>query len=205
MKHESEIEQLLSDTPVPTVIPGPHRARLKGELLSQAAHREPSLPLLAALFFALRKNAAVAGGAVLLLVAGAWGGEKLYRSITQTVVDVQSAAIEGRDSDAALLTDPSSAVARQLADFRELAELNPEGFRVVSIYADDQAALAITTEIVADHGRHGPLVMTLIKRDGTWLLNDVDVESAATAKDELARFLERHPDAVETPVPSPTD
>ena len=78
--------------------------------------------------------------------------------------------------------------------------MNPEGFRVVSLHANDSAALAITTEIVADHGRQGPLVFTLIKRDGIWLLDDIDVETAATAKDELDRFLERYPDAVEIPV-----
>jgi len=201
MKHEHDIEQILANTPVPTVAAGPHRDRLKSELL--ALPRETTL--FHTLLLVLRRNAAFAGGAIILLAAGAWGGEKLYRSIFETVVEVESAAVAGRDSAAAALTDPSSAVARQLADFRELAELNPQGFKIVSIHANDRAALAVTTEINGDHGRHGPLVMKLIKRDGTWLLNDVDVETAASAKDELARFLKRHPDAVESPVKPEVD
>ena len=200
MKYEQDIEKLLADVPVPTVVPGPHRARLKCELLSQASRKETKMPLFKTMLSTPKRRVAFACCAALILVATAWGAEKLYRTIYQTIEDVESAAVAGRDSEAAALTDPRTAVAQQLDDFRELAKINPEGFKVVSIYANDSAALAITTEVVGDHDRQGPLVMTLIKRDGTWLLNDVDLETAATVKDELDRFLERYPDAVEIPV-----
>jgi hypothetical protein len=75
--------------------------------------------------------------------------------------------------------------------------------KLVSLHADDEYAMAVTTDVAVvdqkyDGGRkEGPLVITLVKRDNVWLVTDIDIETEATAKDELDRFFENHPNAVE--------
>ncbi|MCK4626559.1 MAG: DUF4019 domain-containing protein, partial [Phycisphaerae bacterium] len=104
-----------------------------------------------------------------------------------------SAAIAGKDAEAIKLTDPRSAVPHQVKDFRELPDA--KSLKVVSVYADDKTALAVTTETRADHGRKGPLLIRLIKQRGLWVVTDIDIETPAKAKDKLKRFLKKHPDA----------
>jgi hypothetical protein len=144
-----------------------------------------------------KRKVAFACCTALILVTAAWGAGKLFKTVTQTIERFRSAVVQGRDSDAVKLTDPRSAVARQLDEWRELEKMNPQGIQIVSVYASGSAAFAITTEIVADHDREGPLVITLVKHAGNWVLKDIDVETAETAQEDLELFLEKHPDAVE--------
>ncbi len=81
MTHEQDIEKLLAHTPAPTVVPGPHRARLKTELLSQASRRETKMPLFKTMLSTPKRKIAFACCAAMFLVATAWGGEKAYKKI----------------------------------------------------------------------------------------------------------------------------
>jgi hypothetical protein len=94
------------------------------------------------------------------------------------------------------LSDPASAVPRQMLDLRDLEIGFGSEFELVTMYADNNAAIAVTTDVLIEEEK-GPLVITLLRRDDVWLVTDIDLETEATVNDELARFFEYHPDAVE--------
>ena len=73
MKYKEDIEKLLADAPVPAVVPGPHRARLKCELLSQMQRKETKMPLFKTMLSTPKRKIAFACCTALLLVATAWG------------------------------------------------------------------------------------------------------------------------------------
>ena len=130
-------------------------------------------------------------------VAAAMVGPSVYRTV-QTFL---SALAGKRVPELVELADPMSAVPRQMQDIQEL--LIGTELKLVSLRADNDHAMAVTTDVVVvdevyEHGRkEGPLVITLVKRDNVWLVTDIDLETEATAKDEIDRFLKRHPNAVE--------
>ena len=43
------------------------------------------------------------------------------------------------------------------------------------------------------------MLFTLIRKDGRWLLKDIDFETEASAKEEIKDFREANPDAKEIP------
>ena len=81
MEYEQDIENLLADAHVPTVVPGPHRAHLKCELLSQVSRKETRKSLFKTMLSSPKRKIAFACCAALLLVASAWGAEKAYKKI----------------------------------------------------------------------------------------------------------------------------
>jgi len=96
------------------------------------------------------------------------------------------------------LSDPASAVPRQMLDLRDLEIGFGSELELVAMYVDENAAIAVTSNVVIEEeDRQGPLVITLIRRGDMWLVTDIDLETEATVNDELAGFFEYHPDAVE--------
>ena len=103
-----------------------------------------------------------------------------------------AAAVSGRDSEAIRLVKPGSAVVRQVKDFRQILEA--EKLKIVSVHADEQIAVATTTEISVEDQK-GPMLIRLIKQRGIWMVEDVDLETPASLKAELDSFLQKHPNA----------
>lgn len=130
-------------------------------------------------------------------VTVAMTGPSVYRTIRAFL----SSLDEKRIPELVELADPMSAVPHQIQDIHNL--LTESELKLVSLHADDDYAIAVTTDVVVidevyDQGRSkGPLVITLVKRDNVWLVTDIDLETEATAKTELDRFLKKHPTAVE--------
>jgi transcriptional regulator CtsR len=104
-----------------------------------------------------------------------------------------AAAVSGRDSEAIRLVKPGSAVAVQVKDFQKIYE--KDKLKVVSVYGDEEAALAITTEVRVGPDEKGQLSIRLIKQRGNWMVEDVDCETPASLKIEIDSFLQRHPNA----------
>ena len=82
MKYEQDIEKLLADAPVPTVVSGPHRTRLKNELLGQMRRKETEMRVWKSMVSTAKRKIAFACCAALILVASAWGAEKAYKKIS---------------------------------------------------------------------------------------------------------------------------
>jgi len=100
------------------------------------------------------------------------------------------------------LADPTSAVPTQMVeDLDQLETAN--GIELVSLHADDESALAVTGDVAIVGSQYysgrkqGPLVITFVKRDDKWWVTDIDLETQATAKEEVERFYSYHPNAVE--------
>jgi hypothetical protein len=144
-----------------------------------------------------RKKVAVLCCIALVSVAAAVVGPSVY----DTVQSFLSATVDQRVGELVELADPMSAVPRQVDDLLDL-EIGSE-LELVSLHADDEYALAVTTDVVHvdtvyDEGhKEGPLVITLVKQDGVWLVTDIDLETEATVSDELDRFFKYHPNAAE--------
>jgi hypothetical protein len=131
-------------------------------------------------------------------VAAATVGPAVY----DTVQSFLSGLVGKSVGELVELADPMSAVPRQMLDLHELE--TGSGLELVSLHADNEWALAVTTPVVhvdEDGEREeGPLVITLIKRDDLWWVTDIDLETEATVEDELDRFFNNHPNAVEIPL-----
>ena len=113
----------------------------------------------------------------------------------ETVLAYVDAATNGRIEEAAKLGEPGQTPSQPKAIKENFSAVQVGKFAVKSVHADASAALAISSDVKDDRDRKGPLVFTLAKKDDRWLIRDIDLESAETAKDELQRFLERRPDA----------
>jgi len=131
---------------------------------------------------------------VSIAAATATVGPSVYRNVQSFL----SALVGKRAQELVELADPMSAVPDQIMEAIDDLETGSD-FKLVSLHADNDYALVVTTDVVGDHNRQGPLVITLVKRDNVWLVTDIDLETKATAKDEIDRFLKKHPNAVETP------
>ena len=117
------------------------------------------------------------------------------RQTAQTFLD---AAIAGRADEAAALGQPGQSPSRAEKIKKEFGELNLKKLAVIRVYAGKDAALVMTGN--AKHkDRTGPMVLTLVKKDGRWLVRDIDLETEASAQGELKRFQEKHPDAKPEP------
>jgi hypothetical protein len=120
------------------------------------------------------------------------------RDARQTATAFLEAAFNGRLKEAAAMGEPGKAYSREEA-IKQFAEIKVERIAVVSVHADAQNALVITNNVKGDHNREGPMVLTLVRKDGRWFIRDVDLETEGSAKEELAKFLKKYPDAKVVP------
>jgi len=145
----------------------------------------------------IKYKVALIGCVIIVSVTAAMTGPSVYHTIRAFLFSLD----EKRIPELVELADPMSAVPHQIKDIHNL--LTESELKLVSLYADNNYAIAVTTDIVVmdkvyDQGRNeGPLVITLVKRDNVWLVTDIDLETEDTVKIELDRFIKRHPDAVE--------
>jgi hypothetical protein len=132
--------------------------------------------------------------AVVFSLGAAEEPKKQPLTARQTAADFLDAALNGRLKEAAAMGQPGQAPSRE-ASLAFFKDLNIRALPLVSVHADDAHALVITEHVNADHGRKGPLVLTLVKQDNKWWIRDTDVETDASANDELKRFLGKYPNA----------
>ena len=118
----------------------------------------------------------------------------------QTTEKFLADALAGRNKEAAALGEPGKAYSRE-EKIKEVGELGVKKLALVRVLADDQAALAITEQVV-EPKRHqkGSLQIRLIKKDKHWLIRDVDF-GAVQEERNLKRFQREHPKAKEIEIP----
>src|SRR5688500_13309434 len=93
----------------------------------------------------------------------------------ETTAAYLDAALNGRVDEATALGDPDTGPGRP-ESVKDFAELKIKKLALKSVQADDTGALAITEDVKGDHDRVGPLVLTLVKKKGRWLVRDIDLE-----------------------------
>ena len=145
---------------------------------------------------------AAAAGAVLLVGLVANADEKdPRRGDSRQIADMfLDAALNGRLKEAAAMGEAGKAYSRE-EKIKEFSELKVNSLKLADVRANGEHAIAVTEEVAGDHDRHGPLVLTLTRKDGLWWIRDVDLETRDSAKRELDRFLKAHPDAKAVPDP----
>jgi tetratricopeptide (TPR) repeat protein len=101
-----------------------------------------------------------------------------------------------RGDDQAMKGLLHSSMSTERNDFREFRESNPDmdKIRVESIYQSERDALVITSSVNGDRGSKGPMVLTLAKETGLWVVRDIDLETPESVKKEIERFTENYPD-----------
>jgi hypothetical protein len=146
------------------------------------------------------KVAALLGCVILVSAAAAITVPGIHNAIRNFV-----SAFNEKDIDTLVeLTDPMYAVHQQVQDLKNVLTEESK-LKIVSLYTDDNYALAITTDVkIINDGpnrnreeQKGPLVITLNRKNDIWLVIDIDIENEQTVKNELKRFLEEHPNATE--------
>jgi hypothetical protein len=106
------------------------------------------------------------------------------------------AALNGKPDKAAALGEPGQSPSREDSVRKDFSELNVKNGKlpITRLIADDSNALAITENVViASEKRAGPLVLTLVRKDGRWMVNDIDLKTNESVLDEVKRFQQRRP------------
>jgi len=87
------------------------------------------------------------------------------------------------------LFELQTAVADQLDDLRKLVA--QQSVEIDSVLADDKQALIATKSLKDDRGREGRLVFHLARKDGKWIIDDIDFEDPQGLEDEIKHFNEQ--------------
>ena len=112
------------------------------------------------------------------------------RSAFQTVEAFLKLAAAGKlELVAKLQRNPSPDDLRELDGNLEL--------RIEKVYSTDGNSLVVTSAAVSQREKKRGMVFTLRTIDGTWMIDDIDLESTEGIKDEVQRFLKKHPAAQE--------
>lgn len=109
------------------------------------------------------------------------------------------AALKKEDfTAAARFVLPKSGLAGELTDFRGLAGV--QELQLANVWADDAAALAVTTALPGESG--GPIVFRLQHQKDQWIITNGDTRSPDEAKAQAQEFVKRHPQAQAAPIPT---
>jgi hypothetical protein len=111
-----------------------------------------------------------------------------------------AAALAGKVAEARALANPGNISENKVFEVQKLIGVKQLGLSLV--VANDAIALAVSDPVtVTDRGRTFPgyLLFTLVKKDGRWLLKDIDLHEADRTLQKQRQFLERYPDA--KPIP----
>ena len=145
----------------------------------------------------IKYKVALLGCLIIVSVAAAMTVPGVYNTIKTFIT-----ALDKKDvTELIKLSDPMSALPHQMDDVNQI--ITESKIELVSLYTDVNDAIAVTTEIIIedtvyDEGyTQGPLVITLIRKDNVWLVTDIDIETQESALEEIVRFMEKHPNAVE--------
>jgi len=128
-------------------------------------------------------------------------GDRVKRGAGEAIEKFVAAVLAGDFEEARQFADPNGAVAKQVEDMPEV--LKEQNLWIMAVVADDFDAIAVSSVILGDHERAGPLVFFLDRKpqDGrdNWWVDDIDMETPDSAEVELKRFLEKHPKAQKVP------
>jgi len=106
----------------------------------------------------------------------------------RSVAEEFLAALKAGDTSKALrLVTAASATGHQLSDFAKIPALSK--VVITGDFEDANSALVITSDVLGDHGRKGPLLIRLVKQRGLWGVEDIDLESPEGALKKLQGFL----------------
>lgn len=110
----------------------------------------------------------------------------------QTTEKFLADALAGRNKEAAALGEPGKAYSRE-GKIKEVGNLGVGKLALVRVLADDEAALAITEQVVEPKRKQkASLQIRLIKKDKRWLISDVDF-GVEQEERNLKRFQREHP------------
>lgn len=135
-------------------------------------------------------------------------GAAIDRGDVRQVAEAFIAALAaGRTREAIGMTHPTAAVGKQIADMEVKARDQkvpvPEfdKARIESCHADAEEALVITNEVLGDPHRNtrGQFLLHLVKLQGVWIVEDLDIRDKNSAQANLADFLKKRPGAKPTP------
>ena len=106
----------------------------------------------------------------------------------RSVAEEFLAALKAGDTSKALrLVTAASAIGHQLSDFAKIPGLSK--VVITGDFEDANSALVITSDVLGDHDRKGPLLIRLVKQRGLWVIEDIDLESPEGALKKLQGFL----------------
>ncbi len=94
MKHHDDVEKALADTPVPRLVEGSHRARLKSDLMSEIGKEGSAIPRM---IWTWKKKFTWAACALLVVAATAWGAHKVSKKFIFQEEHVEEVLPDGRE------------------------------------------------------------------------------------------------------------
>jgi hypothetical protein len=113
----------------------------------------------------------------------------------QTAKKFLDDGLNGRAKEAAELGEPGKAYSREDKIKKSFGVLDAKRIRLVRVVADEEFALAITEPVKeTKRNQSGALSIQLVKKDGRWLIRDVDFGDEQADKN-LKRFEGERPDA----------
>jgi beta-lactamase regulating signal transducer with metallopeptidase domain len=132
--------------------------------------------------------------------------DKVKLGAREAIEKFVAAAMAGDFETARQFVDPDKA----MADIEDIPELlQGQNLWIMAVVADDFDAIAVSSVILGDHERIGPLVFFLDRKpqDGrdNWWVDDIDLETPDSAEVELKKFLEKHPKAQKVPYENKPD
>lgn len=100
-------------------------------------------------------------------------------------------AITGKDAEAKKLVDANSAVGKQIKEFGRLP--NFKNLRIARLYLGKNAVMGVTSTFQTNQIQEAVLVIRARRKDGRYVVDDIDLESPAGLKGELLRFVKDYP------------
>jgi len=120
--------------------------------------------------------------------------EQARQQVKQVVESFYTAIREGRDNDAIrLLKYEEPRASRAINTMRRLLEITP--IHIDSIYVDETTALVITTELGLFEGQKARFVISLLKGNGTWLIEKFKSITTDGMQEVIDDYLKSVPNA----------
>jgi len=120
--------------------------------------------------------------------------EQAKQQVKQVVESFYTAIREGRDNDAVrLLKYEEPRASRAINTMRRLLEITP--IHIDSIYVDETTALVITTELGPFEGQKARFVISLLKGNGTWLIEKFKSITTDGMQEVIDDYLKSVPNA----------
>ena len=122
----------------------------------------------------------------------------------RTLSEAQEAARKALQEFLALLLASKDGAALQFVDRKKISQRTLNNLRTIEgfsklvfekMYANDEAALAVSSRVVTTAGRQGVLVFYAKRRKGKWLIDLADFQTQERLRARVKRFRKKHPDA----------
>jgi len=118
--------------------------------------------------------------------------DRVKRGAREAIEKFVGAAMAGDFEKAGKFAHPDKLPADHIKDVYEAT--NGQNLWIMAVVADDSSAIAVSSVILGDHDRTGPLVFFLDRKpeDGrdNWWVHDIDMETPDGAEVELKQFFD---------------